>query len=105
MYYLQYPRTQDEVDSFAPKVKHPLQLAPTGIEDIKFGMRGAVDFGTARRAGYDATRSEEHTSELQSLWHLVCRLLLEKKKGAQAYGPGVTRPLILPEGHPRASSH
>src|SRR5205814_9655386 len=27
-----------------------------------------------------ATRSEEHTSELQSLRHLVCRLLLEKKK-------------------------
>src|ERR1035438_3417073 len=29
---------------------------------------------------YEATRSEEHTSELQSLRHLVCRLLLEKKK-------------------------
>src|SRR5438045_9525884 len=28
----------------------------------------------------DDTRSEEHTSELQSLRHLVCRLLLEKKK-------------------------
>src|SRR3981081_4777472 len=28
------------------------------------------------------TRSEEHTSELQSLYHLVCRLLLEKKKKA-----------------------
>src|SRR5262245_64027236 len=28
----------------------------------------------------DAFRSEEHTSELQSLRHLVCRLLLEKKK-------------------------
>src|SRR2546422_8562656 len=27
------------------------------------------------------TRSEEHTSELQSRLHLVCRLLLEKKKG------------------------
>src|SRR5438045_6896431 len=27
-----------------------------------------------------AARSEEHTSELQSLRHLVCRLLLEKKK-------------------------
>src|ERR1035438_10723449 len=27
-----------------------------------------------------ARRSEEHTSELQSLRHLVCRLLLEKKK-------------------------
>src|SRR5262245_64520829 len=29
---------------------------------------------------FGATRSEEHTSELQSLRHLVCRLLLEKKK-------------------------
>src|SRR2546422_1555593 len=28
------------------------------------------------------TRSEEHTSELQSRLHLVCRLLLEKKKNA-----------------------
>src|SRR2546422_1133023 len=28
----------------------------------------------------DAERSEEHTSELQSRLHLVCRLLLEKKK-------------------------
>src|SRR2546422_8397588 len=28
-----------------------------------------------------AERSEEHTSELQSRLHLVCRLLLEKKKG------------------------
>src|SRR5205814_10051887 len=28
----------------------------------------------------ELTRSEEHTSELQSLRHLVCRLLLEKKK-------------------------
>src|SRR5205814_9528582 len=30
--------------------------------------------------GVGANRSEEHTSELQSLRHLVCRLLLEKKK-------------------------
>src|SRR5205814_9807687 len=30
--------------------------------------------------GYLSERSEEHTSELQSLRHLVCRLLLEKKK-------------------------
>src|SRR5262245_63926277 len=29
---------------------------------------------------HPAERSEEHTSELQSLRHLVCRLLLEKKK-------------------------
>src|SRR5690625_6913595 len=30
--------------------------------------------------GLEGTRSEEHTSELQSRGHLVCRLLLEKKK-------------------------
>src|SRR2546430_3208292 len=35
----------------------------------------------ALKAGAD--RSEEHTSELQSQSNLVCRLLLEKKKGAQ----------------------
>src|SRR5215216_8132778 len=34
----------------------------------------------ARPAGRDPDRSEEHTSELQSPDHLVCRLLLEKKK-------------------------
>src|SRR3989442_12013488 len=32
------------------------------------------------RAARDVARSEEHTSELQSRPHLVCRLLLEKKK-------------------------
>src|SRR5438552_6204981 len=32
------------------------------------------------RGGTDSQRSEEHTSELQSPDHLVCRLLLEKKK-------------------------
>src|ERR1035438_10886983 len=32
-------------------------------------------------------RSEEHTSELQSLRHLVCRLLLEKKKKDQQWRP------------------
>src|SRR2546425_3038063 len=32
-----------------------------------------------------ATRSEEHTSELQSLAYLVCRLLLEKKKKKNSY--------------------
>src|SRR5258708_10649082 len=35
---------------------------------------------TPRTAACRQTRSEEHTSELQSPDHLVCRLLLEKKK-------------------------
>src|SRR2546422_4750680 len=34
----------------------------------------------AQSAGLGRERSEEHTSELQSRLHLVCRLLLEKKK-------------------------
>src|SRR5205814_7339786 len=34
----------------------------------------------SRLQSADRSRSEEHTSELQSLRHLVCRLLLEKKK-------------------------
>src|SRR2546422_6741699 len=37
-----------------------------------------------------ATRSEEHTSELQSRLHLVCRLLLEKKKKKMARSNSVT---------------
>src|SRR5438045_5508111 len=41
---------------------------------------GAVDGRAAAVAEVGAERSEEHTSELQSLRHLVCRLLLEKKK-------------------------
>src|SRR5437899_4384645 len=35
---------------------------------------------TCAEPGSETCRSEEHTSELQSLRHLVCRLLLEKKK-------------------------
>src|SRR2546425_5068394 len=37
-------------------------------------------FATMINAGLPLVRSEEHTSELQSLAYLVCRLLLEKKK-------------------------
>src|SRR2546425_6245406 len=40
--------------------------------------------------GRPVTRSEEHTSELQSLAYLVCRLLLEKKK--QPHGRGNPNP-------------
>src|SRR5687768_18065386 len=49
-----------------------------GYEQV-FGVRAAPE-------RHDRVRSEEHTSELQSRLHLVCRLLLEKKKGTRAYG-------------------
>src|SRR2546429_6523488 len=50
-----------------------------------------------RRSG---TRSEEHTSELQSRLHLVCRLLLEKKKKKKAkYSSTLSTSMHLPYSH------
>src|SRR5713226_7558261 len=51
-------------------------------------------------AGTPVPRSEEHTSELQSPVHIVCRLLLEKKK---AFGPNVTR-FVPPGYHPEVTN-
>src|SRR5438046_7104282 len=80
-------RSRDAGDGRA----HPVRAAPPapalGRHEAAGGdrprarhrPRGAADgraVGGARRAD----RSEEHTSELQSLTNLVCRLLLEKKK-------------------------
>src|SRR5258705_7114116 len=48
------------------------------------------------------SRSEEHTSELQSLRHLVCRLLLEKKKYLSAPGVSSKRGSYN-NGHPNRS--
>src|SRR3989442_2299841 len=58
------------------------KLIDKQIAELK-DWRGQV-MVTLRKIIHDAdpgiTRSEEHTSELQSRPHLVCRLLLEKKK-------------------------
>src|SRR5438094_6244694 len=43
-----------------------------------------------------AARSEEHTSELQSPYDLVCRLLLEKKKKEEKTAPITTRETTTP---------
>src|SRR5687767_15542696 len=52
-------------------------LVHVGVDDApEAGERAEPVGGTRAFAG----RSEEHTSELQSLAYLVCRLLLEKKK-------------------------
>ena len=50
LYYLQYPRTPDEQEHFTPQIKRTLDVPAASLEDIKMGMRGAVDYGTARRA-------------------------------------------------------
>src|SRR3989441_11972887 len=62
----------DQVEAELPEE----QVAHEARRDPLLLARGLGDF--ARLGGAD--RSEEHTSELQSLAYLVCRLLLEKKK-------------------------
>src|SRR5690348_6841043 len=49
--------------------------------------RRRLPSGVTSGVSSEADRSEEHTSELQSPVHLVCRLLLEKKR---AHPPGTT---------------
>src|SRR3989442_8620579 len=60
------------------------------------GITAPRHFSQVERRGHGmaeghTVRSEEHTSELQSRPHLVCRLLLEKKKKIQITKIGITR--------------
>src|SRR5689334_25441924 len=64
-----------------------MDVVRTTIEDLGGSVRMESTPGVGTRFTIDlpltlaiADRSEEHTSELQSQFHLVCRLLLEKKK-------------------------
>src|SRR5205809_5875661 len=83
-------------DALPISITVTLTLDGTGKVDVKTGL-GFLDHlleALSRHARFDVTlacegdlhvddhhtRSEEHTSELQSRLHLVCRLLLEKKK-------------------------
>src|SRR5258706_11126876 len=54
--------------------------------------------GAQAGLSWSASRSEEHTSELQSLTNLVCRLLLEKKKNSSNGTADVTQ-----SWHPRSN--
>src|SRR2546425_4840628 len=67
----------------------PTRTVPSSGWSRPVIRRTRVDLPSPR--GSDTARSEEHTSELQSLAYLVCRLLLEKKKPA-------LRPANLPLG-------
>src|SRR2546429_5329563 len=61
--------------------------------------RHTIGIAASRRAGWSpVTRSEEHTSELQSRLHLVCRLLLEKKNNSHrsAYPHCIQKSLPVP---------
>src|SRR2546425_9741487 len=64
-----------------PEIIRDLELARHGFELLPRSPSSFTPFPDGRflLMGPDK-RSEEHTSELQSLAYLVCRLLLEKKK-------------------------
>src|ERR1039458_10635253 len=67
-----------------------------------FARVGAVADDDDSADGFLAVlRSEEHTSELQSLRHLVCRLLLEKKKNHTCLDVPCTMFMADSAKHPR----
>ncbi len=53
MYYLQYPRTQAEIETFVPQVRKRIENIGPAIQEIRPGMEGSVNFGSGRRAGYE----------------------------------------------------
>src|SRR2546422_8303117 len=74
---------------FRSQLRHGRELVLDGGDPLErleqfavVGEVAVVDLDAALGQGSNAEliRSEEHTSELQSRLHLVCRLLLEKKK-------------------------
>src|SRR5690554_7452396 len=71
------------------RVEKRVCLTPESVSMlVKAGHKVLIETDAGKEASYEdlkyseagAVRSEEHTSELQSRPHLVCRLLLEKKK-------------------------
>src|SRR5207249_8328997 len=70
--HLQGPGFDQMLEGLAVHELHDDKVLPVFFTDIVNGVHGRPD--------PQASRSEEHTSELQSRFDLVCRLLLEKKK-------------------------
>src|SRR2546429_5386940 len=67
---------------------HSLHKMQSWVEGImKHDDVAALHLAIGQRLAQKIIRSEEHTSELQSRLHLVCRLLLEKKKNIERSQP------------------
>ena len=100
LYYLQYPRTADELARFEPKVRRRLDGFDEYFTDVKRGMAAAVEYGTARSAydpeeqifGKTGTCSEDgarlgwfasYSSETQPKYAVVVLL----RGGRMMFGP------------------
>src|SRR3712207_8873974 len=77
---------------FRSSRQHPFRL---GIVALSGRLWFPLAFQQSRHSLLDPSRSEEHTSELQSRQYLVCRLLLEKKKLSSRRYTYFLRSLIL----------
>src|SRR5262245_64873935 len=78
------PRQSPPVRALAARLKGTFEKvtprhSKNGVEFVKSRTWRQKRQLNQRRRERECGRSEEHTSELQSLRHLVCRLLLEKK--------------------------
>src|SRR5438309_6826447 len=70
-------------------------ITVTGVANRHLACDPSSLVSIGRREGGHARRSEEHTSELQSQFHLVCRLLLEKKNIGRRLAQHAAR--VLPQ--------
>src|SRR3546814_2375090 len=67
--------TEEDLKNMDPKERQKIE------DEIREQIKEALKRSTEKKAGGIVNRSEEHTSELQSLMrNIVCRLLLEKKQ-------------------------
>src|SRR2546422_6750817 len=73
-------RSQDDMAVLARHVSEPPPPLASVAPGVSPRLAATIDRCLAKDPGARFPRSEEHTSELQSRLHLVCRLLLEKKK-------------------------
>ena len=81
VYELQsYSKAGDLLGLTQPAVSSQIRQLEQGLDQPLFEYVGRRLFYTAAGERLYESRSEEHTSELQSHHDLVCRLLLEKKK-------------------------
>src|SRR5258705_2425703 len=61
------------------------QFQKSSADGCRFGSTKADDYAGQRAGDFNEHRSEEHTSELQSLRHIVYRLLLDKTTRAPSH--------------------
>src|SRR5439155_19856538 len=80
---------QNVLHYFPTRRSSDLDTEPFPFEVLRAGLHRVAEVELDAQTGFlqiglyltpDSRRSEEHTSELQSRVHVVCRLLLEKKK-------------------------